>query len=78
MKTKSQCALCGLELSGNAKWRVEREMWQHIKEVHKAEWQKFKEEMSRIQRQIDQLVASMPSLYTTEQKGEVKRGSWIY
>jgi len=76
MKTKCICGVCGLELSGNAKWRVERDMWKHIKTNHEAEVLKFIDERKTIWKQIGELEKSLPSLYSTEYRGNVMRGSW--
>jgi len=78
MKTKCKCSICGFELSGNAKWKVESEMWNHVEVNHKAEVSKFLEERNMIRDKIIKLQKSIPSLYSTECKGEVKRGSWTY
>ena len=76
MKTKCKCNVCGFELSGNAKWKVEHDMWDHIKSTHEAEVLKFDDERRAIQKKIAELQNSIPSLYSTEYQGSVLRGSW--
>lgn len=77
MKTKCKCGICGFELEGNAKWRVESEMWNHIKVNHKAEILKFYNERKLIWKKMGELQKSIPSLYSTKYKGKVLRGSWM-
>lgn len=76
MKTKCKCNVCGFELSGNTKWQVEHDMWNHIKSSHEAEALKFFDEQKAIYKKIAELQKTIPSLYSTEYKGSVMRGSW--
>lgn len=76
MKTKCKCNICGFELSGNVKWKVECEMWGHIKSSHETEVLKFDDERRAIWKKIKKLQESIPSLYSTEYRGSVMHGSW--
>jgi len=76
MKTKCKCNVCGFELSGNAKWQTERDMWEHIRKEHEAEMLKFLDEREEIFKKINELKEGIPSLYSTEYRGSVMRGSW--
>jgi len=76
MKTKCTCGICGFETIGNCKWETEYKMWGHIIKEHPNEVLKFNEEKKKIGEQIDKLQKSIPSLYSTEQKGKTMKGSW--
>ena len=78
MKVKCKCGVCGREYIGNSKWQTESAMWDHIKEAHKSEVLRFRAKREEIYAKISELQNSIPSLYSTEQKGKVERGSWTY
>lgn len=76
MKTKCKCNICGLELSGNCKWETERNMWEHIKSTHEAKILEFDDKRKAVLKKIAELRESIPSLYSTEYRGQVMRGNW--